>query len=116
MPSRDEGEWVADRAVLSTVWGAPFAKGSGGGQGESARQLWPRGAREAWRRGVRRVGAEGRESGLVEGREAGLAEGRAEELAAAVTGTLEARGISVRDDLSDAVVDLPRDAVVAAGV
>ncbi len=56
------------------------------------------------------------EERLAEGRARGLAEGRAQELAAVVRSLLEARGVSVPADLSDAVADLPRDAVVAAAL
>ncbi len=59
---------------------------------------------------------EGRARGLAAGRAAGLAEGRAQELAAVVRSLLEARGVSVPADLSDAVADLPRDAAVAAAL
>ena len=60
--------------------------------------------------------AEGHSRGLAEGRAEGLAEGRAQALAAAVRSILEARGLSFADEVSAAVVDVPRNAVVAAAV
>ena len=60
--------------------------------------------------------AEGRVEGVAEGRARGLAEGRAEELAAVVRSILEARGLFFADEVSDAAVDVARDAAIAAAV
>ena len=70
------------------------------------------GAAEGRSRGL----AEGHSRGVAEGRAEGLAEGRAQERAALVRSILEARGMSFADEASDAVVDVPRDAAVAAAV
>ena len=75
-------------------------------------QSLARGLAEGRSRGL----AEGHSRGVAEGRAEGLAEGRAQERAALVRSILEARGMSFADEASDAVVDVPRDAAVAAAV
>ena len=46
----------------------------------------------------------------------GRAEGQAQELAAVVRSIFRARGLSIPDPVSDTVIDVPRDTVVAAAV
>ena len=65
---------------------------------------------------LRALGEQTLARGLAEGHTRGLVEGRAQELAAVVRSILEARGMSFAEEVSDAVVDGPRDAVVAAAV
>ena len=107
-----EGTGPDDDPTLRALGEQTLARGLTEGRTRGLAEGRTRGLAEGRTRGL----AEGHSRGLAEGRAKGLAEGRAQELAAVVRNILEARGMSFTDEVSDAVVDVPRDAVVAAAM
>ena len=107
-----EGMGPDDDPMLRALGEQTLARGLAEGRTQGLAEGRTQGLAEGRTQGL----AEGHSRGVAEGRAEGLAEVRAQELAAVVRNTLEARGMSFADEVSDAVVDVPRDAAVAAAV